>query len=247
MFKIILGTHNFHKITEFKKIFQEFTDSNSDFPILSLLSLDDLNFDFPQEIAETGDSFVTNALIKAKTIFNHLPPSWKKEKNTFVLSDDSGLVVPILNGEPGIYSARYATLPPKFDSDQSSLVTSKNKIDRDYLNRQKLLTSLKPYRDQNREAFFNTTLVLYGYLNHLTNIPNFKVIEGKINGTISSREKGQNGFGYDSVFIPTLPHLKYKNTKTFAEMSSIEKNTYSHRAIAIKNLKSYLKEMLKQT
>ena len=123
-------------------------------------------------------------------------------------ADDSGLLVDALNGAPGVYSARYAG-EQKNDS---------NNID-------KLLAELQD--KENRKAHFKTVmaLVLEGkeYL-----------FEGTIHGYISHERKGNNGFGYDPVFIPD------GYSKTFAEMSFEEKNSISHRKIALKKLLEFL-------
>lgn len=272
MIRVILATHNLHKIQEFKTLFQNLIMRKPPFPLEPLLALRELPFPSPNEIPETGTSFSENALIKAETIFNHLPEEWQRERNTFVLADDSGLVVPILNGAPGVYSARYAVRDPQL----LEMSTAK----RDRLNRQKLLDELRGYRHHQRQAFFNTTLVFYGPLfmlelwrdrgfrspfpvghvgavgdeksQHHTDEIEFKVISGEVHGEITSEERGKNGFGYDSIFIPLLqgePHAESNvwNKKTFAEMTSAEKNTFSHRAKAMENFKLYLKAPQKTT
>ena len=253
---IILATHNAHKVVEFKNKFQEISFQNPELSLSPLLSLNDLDFEVPKEIAETGKSFEENALIKAQTIFSYIPPEKMKEKNIFVLSDDSGLVVPNLNGEPGIYSARYAKLySSDFSKDKSPLHKNIPKdTDNDSLNRRLLLDKLKD--STTRDAYFNTTLVFYGFLNifssdfkkeNTRNLkPTFNTIEGKISGKISLTERGTNGFGYDSIFVPDLKNAisstnNEPNQRTFAEMTMEEKNNYSHRSIAIENFKSYFK------
>ncbi|MDY3902578.1 RdgB/HAM1 family non-canonical purine NTP pyrophosphatase [Peptoniphilus sp.] len=128
--------------------------------------------------------------------------------NYAVLADDTGLFVKSLNGEPGVHSARYAS-----EHD-------------DKKNREKLLDNLKDKDD--RSAYFKTQIIL------IDEDKNIIPIEGICSGKISLEEKGDNGFGYDSIFIPE------GFDKTFAEMSHEEKNKISHRARALKNLRDKL-------
>lgn len=155
--KLIFATHNKNKAKEVKSLMPSF---------IELLSLDDINFH--DEIDETASTLEGNALLKAKTIFE------KTGINCF--ADDSGLLVDALNGEPGVYSARYA---------------GEQKNDQD--NMQKLLHELndKP----NRNAHFKTVMALIiDGKEHL--------FEGKIEGKIITEKLGSNGFGYDPIFVP---------------------------------------------
>lgn len=128
-----------------------------------------------------------------------------------VLADDTGLFVTTLNGEPGVHSARYAS-----EHD-------------DKKNREKLLNNLKDKDD--RSAYFKTEIIL------IDEEKNIIPIEGVCPGKISLEEKGENGFGYDSIFIPD------GYDKTFAEMSHEEKNEISHRSRALKNLRDKLSKL----
>lgn len=125
-----------------------------------------------------------------------------------VFSDDSGLVVEALDGAPGIYSARYSDSGT--DSD----------------NVQKLLKELEG--KTNRKAYFICVICLIN-TSHETYF-----FEGKIHGSIATKIMGENGFGYDPIFIPE------KHDCSFAQMQAEEKNTLSHRAIAIKQLNTFL-------
>ena len=127
-------------------------------------------------------------------------------------SDDTGLEVLSLNGAPGVHSARYA-----------------GEGHDDALNRKKLLEQLKD--KQNRKARFRTVVALWWKGNEY-------LFEGVVNGEIITEERGRNGFGYDSLFIPD----GYE--KTFAEMTEKEKNEISHRGKAIKKLAQFLDEQL---
>lgn len=123
-------------------------------------------------------------------------------------ADDSGLLVDYLNGAPGVYSARYAGEPK---NDENNL--------------QKLLVELKAAK--NKKAHFKTVMALIidgkDYL-----------FEGTINGEIIAEKRGNNGFGYDPIFIPN----GYKTT--FAEMDSETKNAISHRGIALQKLINFI-------
>jgi XTP/dITP diphosphohydrolase len=162
MNKIILASNNKHKISEFRSIFSDF----------EILSLSDIGFF--EDIDENGTTFVENSLIKARAVSSFL------KKNGIVanvIADDSGLCVDALNGEPGIYSARYS----ESHNDKS--------------NREKLLENLK--NETNRNAHFNCTLVEL--------FPNGKylVAEGKTYGLITTEEIGDTSFGYDCLFFST--------------------------------------------
>ena len=128
--------------------------------------------------------------------------------NCNCFSDDSGLEVEALNGAPGVHSARYAGLP-------------KN----DANNRKKLLKELQ--FSNNKNAQFKTVICLI--LNN-----NIHYFTGIIKGKIINDEKGNNGFGYDAIFIPN------GYDKTFAEMSFSEKTKISHRAIALNKMIDFL-------
>lgn len=187
--KLVFATHNLHKLEEVKTLLHS---------TITLLSLDDINY--KDEIEENETTLEGNALIKARTIFNSM------QGNCF--ADDSGLLVDALNGEPGVYSARYAG-------------NQKNGDD----NMNKLLTQLKGVH--NRKAHFKTVLALIldekEYL-----------FEGIVHGVIAHEKKGTQGFGYDPIFIPD------GYSKTFAELTSSEKSTISHRSIALKKLITFL-------
>ena len=159
--------------------------------------------------SETGDSFVENALINAghASRVTSLP----------AFADDSGLVVPSLDGAPGIYSARYAG--PASSSQQNNL---------------KLLEALSDSRS--RHAYFYCVLV---FLLH-THDPTPIVVSGEWHGRIAEEAKGDNGFGYDPIFIANDYEM------TAAEMEPELKNRFSHRAIASANLIRSIQHRLEQ-
>lgn len=129
--------------------------------------------------------------------------------NITSLADDTGLEVDALEGRPGVLSARYS-----------------GTHGHDQENRTKILNELQNIK--NRRARFRTVLCLYNGKDSLR-------FEGICTGQIAEQEKGNNGFGYDSIFIPD------GFTKTFAELTAEEKNTISHRAKAIDNIAAFLK------
>ena len=162
--------------------------------------LEQLPSDAP-EVIEDGATFLDNAKIKAYAYYNIY--------NIPTLADDSGLCVKCLENAPGVFSARYAN-------------TDDERIE-------KLLYNMRDVKNKiDREAYFNTTLVLV-----LTN-DFYVTVEGRVYGEILTQKVGENGFGYDPVFLPR------GYNKTFGEMSFEEKNKISHRSLALKNLKVVL-------
>ena len=182
---VYLASYNQHKVSEIQSI------SKNKINVKSL-------FDLDQTIhwSETGSTFEENALIKALAV--------QKHTHSFVLGDDSGLVVPALNGEPGIYSARYSG---EGASDDANL--------------QKLLKKMASLTNHKRNAYFECTLAFI----HKNKQTNF--YKGIMEGHIRHSPLGTNGFGYDSIFVP-----KYTN-KTLAQMLPSEKNSISHRKKAL--------------
>jgi XTP/dITP diphosphohydrolase len=148
--------------------------------------------------------------------------AYKKAKEVYdvtegymVLADDSGLMVDALNGAPGVFSARFA-----------------GEYGNDVKNNKKLLEMLKNKSEEERSAKFVCSLVLIIDDNRKINV------EGSVKGEIIKEAIGEDGFGYDPLFY--VPKLK----KTFAQMTSIEKNSISHRGKALNLLKNRLKEEL---
>ena len=190
--KIVVATHNEDK---FKELYHGLKSLK-----IELLSLED----FPEigEIIENGNTLEENALIKARTVnqLTSLP----------AISDDTGLFVDALNGNPGIYSARYA-------GENSTYLDNVNKM----------LHEMKNIPEGNRQAKFNTVMAYVDGKREL-------IAEGFVKGIISNKIKGIGGFGYDSIFYVC------NKGKTFSEMSIKEKNLISHRSRAIDALKAKL-------
>ncbi len=191
MNKLVFATNNAHKLSEVRAILE---------PEIKIVSLAELNC--TDDIPETADTLEGNALIKAKYIHD------KFGMDCF--ADDTGLEVDALNGEPGVYSARYA-------GDANCA----------HENMCKVLEKLG--ENPNRKARFRTVIAL---------IRNNKTtyFEGRIDGDIATQPRGENGFGYDPIFVPN------GYMSSFAQLSSDEKNTISHRALAVEKLVGFLKK-----
>ena len=186
---IIFATNNQHKVEEVRALLGK---------RFNIITLKEAGIDI--DIPEPHDTLEANATEKSKIIFNIT------NKNCF--SEDTGLEVEALNGEPGVKSARYAGEGRSFND-----------------NIEKLLTNLKS--EENKTARFRTVISLI-----LDGEEYF--FEGICPGKIISERKGNNGFGYDPVFVPT------GSDKTFAEMDMAEKNKFSHRKKAMEKLITFL-------
>lgn len=192
--KLIIASQNVHKIRELRAILKSFKD-------LDVYSL----IDFPeyQPPEETGKNFEENAIIKA----THAA----KALHAWALGDDSGLIIPALNGAPGLSSSHYA----------GTKATDKE-------NRAKLLQEMKDFKEQDRFGYFECCLALAS--------PDGckKSACALCEGTITEKERGGQGFGYDSIF------LKHEYSKTFAELEEEVKNRISHRRKAFDKILSTL-------
>jgi XTP/dITP diphosphohydrolase len=192
MLEIIIGSNNQHKVKEIKKILAGLD--------IRFLSLD--RFDV-HTVKETGKSYRANALKKAKEL--------AQATGHIVLADDSGIEVKVLNGRPGIYSARYA----------GNKSTAQE-------NNTKLLRALAGLPQRQRRAQYRCVVVLAAPHRVLA------ITDGVCNGFITECYRGRAGFGYDPLFL--IP----KYGKTFGELSSVIKNRISHRARALNKLKGNL-------
>jgi XTP/dITP diphosphohydrolase len=189
--KLCFATNNPNKLREAKDI------AGNGFQIVSLEEIHCF-----EELPETQPTLEGNSLQKAEFVFqNYKVPCF---------ADDTGLEVEALNGEPGVYSARYA----------GEHKDSNDNID---------LLLKKLSGNSNRKAKFRTVITLIG----LEKEPAY--FEGVVKGTIISERRGNDGFGYDPIFIPN------GHSKTYAEMMLQEKSALSHRAIAVKKLEQYLR------
>jgi len=193
---LVLATKNQGKIREIEKILER--------PGLEFRSLRDYP-DIP-EVQEDGQTFLDNALKKAELT--------ALATGEMTLADDSGLVVEILAGAPGVYSARFA-----------------GEGATDAANNQKLLSLLEGVPEEGRKARFVCTMVLFA--------PDgaWKQAEGTCPGIITREPRGDQGFGYDPVFF--VPNYQ----KTMAEIPLEEKNRISHRAQALRKVRSHLEAL----
>ena len=193
--KLLFATTNMGKLKEVRKVFSE-----TAFTILSLA-------DFPNipEIIEDGTTFAENAKIKAKTVYDHFKVP--------TIADDSGLSVDQLNGDPGVFSARYA---------------GENATDE--LNNKLLLEKLSHFSEPHFARFVCSAVFYDGV--------NFILAEDVMEGKIIHEPRGDNGFGYDPLFVAN------GYSRTNGELSLDEKNKISHRAKAFKHLKNILLEEL---
>ncbi len=197
MLKLLIATRNGGKVREFKELLKKYP-----FDIFTLK-------DFPHylEPPEDQDTFEKNALKKAQYAADRL--------EILTLADDSGLVVPALEGQPGVLSRRFAGI---------------NATDAE--NRNKLKSLLKTLQDSERNAYFACSIALCQPGKCL------KVVLGQCEGELLLEERGSQGFGYDSLF------LKYDYNKTFGELDQDTKNRVSHRRKALDKLDHILTHIL---
>ena len=195
MKKIIIATSNKHKVSEISVKIQPFFDE-----ILSLA-------DFPKigEIIEDGNTIEENSFKKSRASFEHT--------NIASIADDTTLEVDALNGDPGLFTARYAGEKATYEENMT-----------------KLLDNLDGIEDSLRTARFRTIISFVDGKNDFH-------VEGRLEGRILNKKIGNNGFGYDPIFQST----EFK--MSLAEMDSKLKNEVSHRGLAIKNFISKIREI----
>ncbi|MBD7916531.1 XTP/dITP diphosphatase [Clostridium sp. Sa3CUN1] len=203
MKKLVIASNNEGKIKEIKRILKELP--------LEVLSLRDMGIDI--DVEEDGLTFEENAKKKSVEIYKELIR--RENKDFIVMSDDSGLEVDYLKGEPGVFSARYA-----------------GEHGNDKKNNEKLLLNLKGVKEEDRKARFVCQLALINDKNE------YRGIRGTVDGYILESEKGDGGFGYDPLFF-----FKPLN-KSFGELTMEEKNKISHRGVALEEAKEVLKELI---
>ena len=194
--KVVLASKNKHKLVEIKQITDKFD--------MELILQSELGVDI--DVEENGTTFEENSFIKAEAVM--------KATGLPALADDSGICVDALNGEPGIYSARYG-----FDESLD-----------DWGRLELLLKNTEHVPDGQRQAQFVAVITMV--------TPEGQVIQarGEIHGELLRAPVGENGFGYDPIFY----YPPYG--KSTAEMSSEEKNQVSHRGNALKVFYEKLKE-----
>lgn len=191
MMKLVIASNNKGKIREYKQLLEPLG--------YEVLSQSEAGVNI--EVEETGTTFAENSALKARAIYRLL--------GCAVLADDSGLAVDALNGEPGVYSARYGGLAT--DSERSELVLKK----------------MENVPEDKRTARFVCTI-------HFIKENGEEIaVEGEVRGKIGYEPLGDNGFGYDPIFM--------YGDKSFAQVSAEVKNSVSHRADALNKLMEKLK------
>lgn len=198
--KIVLASNNQGKIKEFKKLLP----NDEVFAFSEILG--------KLEIEEDKDTFKGNAIKKAQTISDELQKIGFGD--VLVISDDSGISVPILNNAPGVYSARYAGLKASDKENNLKLIDELNKLGVD------------------KTAAFYTACIAMVYKNEVY------TVHGFMYGEVLNKELGENGFGYDPLFIPK------GFSKTLGQLEFEVKQEFSHRNNALKLAKKVLDVIL---
>ena len=198
--KLVLATRNQGKITEFRRILEELAPGQID-----LIGVD--QFPHLVDVDETGSTFEENSLLKARYT--------SEATGLPAIADDSGLCVDALNGDPGIYSARWAGVHGN-----------------DLANIEKLLDQLKDLPDEKRTAHFMCVASLV--------LPDgrHQVAEGRFDGHILHSPVGENGFGYDPIFQPLGLSI------SSAQMSAEQKDAMSHRGKSLRSIAPHVIQML---
>ena len=209
--RIVFATNNQHKLSEIRSILGD---------SIEVLSLKDIGCDV--DIPETGTTLEENALQKAQYVYDHY--------HIDCFADDTGLEVDALNGAPGVYSARYASMVSQTSTASAASHDSE-------ANMARLLRELG--NNNNRRARFRTVIALIQKKNvcpcGCTAIKEIHQFEGIVEGQIICERRGGEGFGYDPIFQPE------GYDQTFAELGMGIKNHISHRARAVAKLAEFLK------
>ncbi len=195
--KIVLATNNRGKLREFKEMCED-----------EVVGFSEILGEF--DIVEDGDTFAANALIKARAIYEKL------DENSIVIADDSGISLPILDGAPGIYSARYAR------EDAS-----------DVDNLYKLIENIRAIELETTPAYYTAALAIVSKYGEF-------VVHGWMHGDVISEARGEKGFGYDPIFIPD------GYSQTLGELESAIKSEISHRSKALKLAKPIISMLAKK-
>jgi len=195
--KLVLATGNKGKLREFKQMCQD-----------EVVPFSELLGEF--EIVEDGTTFAENALIKARTIYEKLGEEY------LVISDDSGISLPILDGAPGIYSARYA----------GEGVTDKDNL-------YKLIEAVKEKGVKSTPAYYTAAIAIVSKYGEY-------VVHGWMHGDVLDTTRGEKGFGYDPMFIPA------GMDKTLGELDDEVKSQISHRGQALELAKPIINMLQKK-
>ena len=204
--RLIFASNNAHKLAEVQAIMPAGVE---------VVSLREVGF--VDEIDETGSTLEENSLIKAETVWN-----WVRENGVQadgVFADDTGLEIAVLDGAPGVYTARWAYLEPSLLEDATCPL---REMELYAANRRKALWMLEG--KTNRKAQFRTVITWIKAEGQQLQV------DGVVRGTMTTEERGEGGFGYDSIFVPE------GYDRTFAELPAETKNSISHRARALEAL-----------
>lgn len=197
---LLVATHNHNKLREIKQIFSA--------SALSIVGIHDVDIDIP-EVIEDGKTFAENARKKACTV--------ARLSALHTIADDSGLCVDALDGEPGVFSARYAGT--KDDADNIDL----------------LLKNLSGVDHHRRTAHFVCAIAFASPHQHI------ETVEARCDGLITLHRCGKGGFGYDPVFL--VPELN----RTFADIRPEEKNALSHRFKALRMIRPIIEKYVSKS
>ncbi len=210
---IVLATANRDKVKELRPLLETIS------PLFNVVTLQELGMEVG--IEETEETLEGNALLKARAIFALLS---ERFPYMIALADDTGLEVDALYGAPGVYSARFAPMA------DGQAPTYKDNV-------RHLLHCMTDMT--NRDARFRTVVALKGALPSPQGCFRFEhTAEGVVQGAITLQEQGDEGFGYDPLF------LVQATGKTYAEMNTAEKNRLSHRSLAVQKAILYLQNIL---
>ena len=201
--RILFATHNQHKLREIQEILSNFPGT--------ILCAKDLGMD--QEVEENGTSFLENAEIKARALYNFAKAQGLLEEDDLVMADDSGLSIEALSFGPGIYSARFLGVDTPYPE--------KNR---------RILAMMEESSSKSRMAYFTCAIVAIFADGKLLQT------EARCTGEIAKEPGGEEGFGYDPIFY--LPEYR----KTAAELSREEKNKVSHRGKALRKMERMIQE-----
>lgn len=198
--RLLIATHNPGKVREYRALL-------ADLPLeVTYLDAEGITF----EVDETGATFEENAILKART--------YAAATGLLTWADDSGLEVDALNGEPGIYSARYGAPDVRSDAERTRY----------------LLATLAGVPEANRTARFRCTVALAAPSGEAW------TADGALEGRVDDEPRGENGFGYDPVFLVA----DYDYAFTLAELEPAIKNQISHRALASRKASALLRALL---
>lgn len=207
--RVVLATHNEHKVHELQQILAK-AAADLDLEVVSMATFPEVG-----EIPETEVTFAGNARLKAEHV--------ARATSTPALADDSGLAVEVLGGSPGVFSARWSGLHEGEALDRG---------EKDRRNLQLLLDQLADVPDEHRRAAFRCAAVLA--------LPDGATLtaEGEVPGVIVREPLGENGFGYDPIFVPR------GDRRTLAQHTDEEKNAISHRGRAFRAMVPVLRDQL---